>query len=67
MAKYTASIKVSEFVDGVVDYVSEFQYELDAENENLAHIHMQEYIELHVLRGENNDNIHAEYALREGK
>ena len=71
MAKYTARIKVTERLDGLGFtedfYTDEFQYELDADNENLAHIHVQEFIELHVLRGENDDMIHAEYALREGK
>jgi hypothetical protein len=66
MAKYTANIVVTErMID--IDYTDEFQYELDAENDNLAHIHVQEYIELHVLRGENDDSVHAQYALREGK
>jgi hypothetical protein len=66
MAKYTANIVVTERVIDI-DYTDEFQYELDAENDNLAHIHVQEYIELHVLRGENDDSVHAQYALREGK
>jgi len=66
MAKYTANIVVTErMID--IDYTDEFQYELDAENDNLAHIHVQEYIELHVLRGENDDRVHAQYALRAGK
>lgn len=66
MAKYIASIVVTErMID--IDYVDEFQYEFDADNENLAHIHVQEHIELHVLRGENDDMVHAQYALREGK
>jgi hypothetical protein len=67
MTKYTANIVVTEFLDGGVDYVDEFQFECDADSENLAHIHVQEYIELHVLRGENDDSVHAQYALREGK
>lgn len=66
MTKYTAHIVVTEkLID--IDYVDEFQFECDADNENLAHIHVQEYIELHVLRGENDDTIHTQYSLREGE